>query len=109
MIIHVSSCFPLQLIERAIRVEWSELNAVHSAESEATKEVEASTEFSLTAIHVAFYQIQQRINDISVLSRVWPECVEKIHDFLTKDVDHPLSTKDEMVCSCYSIVYTYCF
>ena len=78
------------------------MNAVHSAEREPTDE--AAQELSFTAVHVVFHQIQQRINDISMLSRAWPECVEKIHDFLTKDVDHPLNTQNEMVRSCFLYV-----
>ena len=54
-------------------------------------------EFSLIACHIAFSEIQQRLNDISMFSQTWSECIEKIDDFLDNEKGHALNTPEEMV------------
>ena len=67
----------------------------------ANKDVERTPnsmpEFSLIACHIAFSEIQQRLDDVSMFSLTWPECIEKIDDFLDNEKGHALNTLQEMV------------
>ena len=86
-----------QLIERAIRIKWTELCAEARTDEDEERTQNSTPEFSLIACHIAFREIQQRVNDISMFSLTWSECIQKIDDFLEKEKGHALTTLEEMV------------